>query len=192
MYLLCARTVLGILHVLFHLIITTTLWHRVGPVAALGSAMFSTSPIFMPHHLGRKNTSSVLSLMSAGVGLANWRTRGHVEENWGSASDNQHPPKYWARPSWIFQLSPAKLLATQEYYCWSHQYVERQHLWSNLKKVGHWVYTWKITTIRAHRTFLMYQALCCFYIAFPLTTVLWHKHWILALFYRWWNRGAER
>ena len=61
-----------------------------------------------------------------------------------------------------------------------------------LKKVGHCVYTWKITTTNSYRTFLMYQALCCLYIAFLLTTVLWHRCCILAPFYRWWNWGTER
>ena len=63
-------------------------------MAALDSATFSTSHIFMPHHLGEEKIDLLVSLslffffffsgisyMSPGVGLANWRMRGHVEEN---------------------------------------------------------------------------------------------------------------
>lgn len=39
------------------------------------------SYLHVPPFREGKNISSGLSLMSAGVGLANWRTRGHVEEN---------------------------------------------------------------------------------------------------------------
>ena len=39
------------------------------------------SYLHAPPFRGGKNISSVLSWMSAGEGLANWKTRGHVEEN---------------------------------------------------------------------------------------------------------------
>ena len=43
--------------------------------------------------------------------------------------------------------------------CQSQQYVERQHLWCHLslKKIGHWVYTWKITATNAYLLLLLFS-----------------------------------
>ena len=66
---------------------------------------------------------------------------------------------YWAASSRIPLSATHTLTGCCSIACQSQQYVERQHLWCHLslKKIGHWVYTWKITATNAYLLLLLFS-----------------------------------